>query len=674
VSVVIDGVTWYQHGYQGQSSALVRGPDGEPLVGRPATVRPDGTSTTSLPVRDLNGAPMSLVTDDKYGSLPAFLAPDIQIVVDCGLDVTNIVMKSIELGDLVEDAIAARVAAEEAQAAAEAVVASGATVPGLDEVPDTYAMLALTGIQRGHQAVVGDPSASDRQVFTFLGGDPADPLRWNAAGMDLESLDGRFGPQRRWEGDAWSDAPASGVPTLATSLQDPNAPAPPPAGAGSVWLRVVDAADGYPQVDDAPRAAPTIPASIAVTAGNASATVNWTAPASAGTSPITGYRARLLRDGQVVASKSLGPAVLTWDVSGLPNGAAHTADVQAVNAVGMSPRRTSDPFTPAGDTVVSGTKWGASAPSIAKLLELRDNLKANVPTSDNPLQARHSFNQEALFPATYAALGSASDPSNGFTRSLNNIRLTEWDVWADEYDTWQAAGFASASLPAGGKLARAKGLVQSIAANLPAGYDVFELACGHEPENDTAGNTGTGQAGCKEVSRVAWGKAQRAWAKIVARWGAGRVVYVPILMGATHRGWTYPDGTKRSPEHWDFWTDLTAAEKAVVCPGVDVYNWGSGGPAAIIASVQAFYVGKGFGARSLIIAECSTDAGAPDATRARLIGDPAFTGSLRYAAEKYVRSLYYFHSDVNYTPPATGELVGALSFRAFGRAALGLPY
>jgi len=545
----------------------------------------------------------------------------------------------------------------------------------LDEVGDTHEMLALTDIQRGHQAVVGDPSAPDRAVYIFMGGDPTDPLRWNALSMDMEALDGRFGPQRRWEGDAWSEAPASGVPTLATSLSDPNAPAPPSAGAGSIWLRLVDAADGYPKVDDAPRAAPAIPASISVTAGNASATVTWTAPASAGTSPVTGYQARILRDGQVVASRAFGADVLTWNVSGLINGTAQTADVQAVNAVGMGPRRTSDPFTPAGDTVVSGTKWGASAPTVAKLLTLRDNLKANVPTTDNPLLARHSFDSDATFPATYAALGSASDPANGFTRSLNNVRLTEWGVWAAEYDEWKAAGFASGALPTGGKLARARGLVQSIATNLPASMDVFELACGHEPENDTAGNTGMGVAGCKEPARVAWGKAQRAWAKIVARWGGGRVVYVPILMGATHRGWPYPDGTKRSPEHWDYWTDLTAAEKAVVCPGIDIYNWGAGGPGSVIASVQAFYVGKGFSPRNLIVAECASDGGISDATRARQIGDPAFTGSLRYAAERYgVRSIYWFHSDVNYVPPNTGELVGPLSFRSFGRAALALPY
>ena len=79
-----------------------------------------------------------------------------------------------------------------------------------------------------------------------------------------------------------------------------------------------------------PATVPGAPSAVSATAGNASATVTWTAPASDGGSPVTGYT--------VVASDSTTPAnggetcswttgPLTCTVTGLTNGDTYSFTV-----------------------------------------------------------------------------------------------------------------------------------------------------------------------------------------------------------------------------------------------------------------------------------------------------------------------------------------------------------
>jgi Ca2+-binding RTX toxin-like protein len=99
--------------------------------------------------------------------------------------------------------------------------------------------------------------------------------------------------------------------------------------------------------------APTIGTAVA---GNASATVNWTAPADDGGSAITGYEVDVRTGTTLVRTVTGLPATPTsTQVTGLTNGTAYTFVVRAVNAVGTSPSSAaSNAVTPAGVVTVPG--------------------------------------------------------------------------------------------------------------------------------------------------------------------------------------------------------------------------------------------------------------------------------------------------------------------------------
>ena len=111
-----------------------------------------------------------------------------------------------------------------------------------------------------------------------------------------------------------------------------------------------------------PGTVPGVPSGVSATAGNADATVTWTAPASDGGSPVTGYT--------VVASDSTTPAnggetcswttgPLTCTVTGLTNGDTYSFTVWAINGIGLGPSSpASNPVTP---LTVPGAPSGVSA-------------------------------------------------------------------------------------------------------------------------------------------------------------------------------------------------------------------------------------------------------------------------------------------------------------------------
>jgi hypothetical protein len=84
----------------------------------------------------------------------------------------------------------------------------------------------------------------------------------------------------------------------------------------------------------------TLPGAPAVirnaTAGNASATVSWTAPGTDGGSPITGYVVTPYVGYYALPSTTFSSTATSQTVTGLTNGTQYRFRVQAVNAVGTS--------------------------------------------------------------------------------------------------------------------------------------------------------------------------------------------------------------------------------------------------------------------------------------------------------------------------------------------------
>jgi predicted phage tail protein len=77
--------------------------------------------------------------------------------------------------------------------------------------------------------------------------------------------------------------------------------------------------------------APTIGLAVA---GNAQASVSWTAPASDGGSAITGYVVTPYVGYYALPSQAFGSTATTQAITGLTNGTQYRFRVRAVNAVG----------------------------------------------------------------------------------------------------------------------------------------------------------------------------------------------------------------------------------------------------------------------------------------------------------------------------------------------------
>jgi Ca2+-binding RTX toxin-like protein len=120
-------------------------------------------------------------------------------------------------------------------------------------------------------------------------------------------------------------------------------------GAGPASVR------SAPAVPFVPATAPDAPVIGTATAGNATATVTWTAPADGG-SPITGYTVRRTNGATVVLTDV--PVSTSFTATGLVNGTAYTFQVQAANVVGAGA------FSAASNTVIPLAPIIAVAPGV----------------------------------------------------------------------------------------------------------------------------------------------------------------------------------------------------------------------------------------------------------------------------------------------------------------------
>ncbi len=85
-----------------------------------------------------------------------------------------------------------------------------------------------------------------------------------------------------------------------------------------------------------PKTAPGAPTIGTAISGNASVSLNWTAPTVTGGSAITGYVVTPYIGGVAQATQTFNSTATTQTVTGLTNGTAYTFTVAAINAIGTS--------------------------------------------------------------------------------------------------------------------------------------------------------------------------------------------------------------------------------------------------------------------------------------------------------------------------------------------------
>jgi len=211
----------------------------------------------------------------------------------------------------------------------------------------------------------------------------------------------RFGSGTTWtSGDVYllagngDQAPsASGTDALSTQLDATDGVAISPSGA------VVVADSGDSEVDLLLRS-PEAPVLESATSGDGTVALGWSAPATDGGNPVTGYDVLVFAGGSSVPQETLGfgPDTTSCVVGSLTNGMSYSFEVDAFTAVGTSQPSTALGAVPqaapggsdTGGSGSAGSSSSSSGPGNAKSPSSSGsgNAKSAVSKTANPVLAR----------------------------------------------------------------------------------------------------------------------------------------------------------------------------------------------------------------------------------------------------------------------------------------------
>ncbi len=188
------------------------------------------------------------------------------------------------------------------------------------------------------------------------------------------------------------------------------------------------AAQNWPQ-------GPGAPTSVSATAGDAQATITFTAPTFTGIPPgVTGYLATS-SPGGLTATGAASPLTVT----GLTNGTAYTFNVQATNGVQYGPAGTSGSVTPAGPRGLFG--GGTSSATYRNVIDYITISSAGNATDFGDLTLSRSL-LASCSSSTRGCFGGG-DTASGSSNVIDYVTIASTGNATDFGDLIDLSGFGS---------------------------------------------------------------------------------------------------------------------------------------------------------------------------------------------------------------------------------------